>query len=198
MSPLNAGLFLDRDGTINVERGYLSDPDEVELLPGAAQAIRAANEFGLPVIIITNQAGVARGYHSEADVNSVNERLKELLKGEGARIDALYYCPHHPEVGNPPYRIVCTCRKPRTGMLKMAERSHGINLATSFVVGDKCSDIETGKNAGCGTVLVLTGYGRTEIEHCTGSRAPDHVAEDLLAAWEYVKECLNRKATATS
>ena len=198
MSPLNAGLFLDRDGTINVERGYLSNPDEVELLPGAAQAIRAANEFGLPVIVITNQAGVARGYHTEADVNSVNARLKELLKAEGAKIDALYYCPHHPEVGNPPYRKVCTCRKPKIGMLKMAEQSLGINLATSFVVGDKCSDIATGKNAGCGTVLVLTGYGRTEIEGCTGSKAPDHVGEDLSAAWEYVKECLTRKATATS
>jgi D-glycero-D-manno-heptose 1,7-bisphosphate phosphatase len=198
VSPLSAGLFLDRDGTINVERGYLSNPDEVELLPGAARAIRAANEFGLPVIVITNQAGVARGYHSEADVNSVNARLQELLKAEGARIDALYYCPHHPEVGDPPYRIVCSCRKPGTGMLKMAEKALGINLASSFVVGDKCSDIETGKNAGSGTVLVLTGYGRTEIRRCTGNKAPDHVADDLPAAWEFVKEYLNRKAMTTS
>lgn len=198
MSPLNAGLFLDRDGTINVERGYLADPDGVELLPGAADAIRAANQFGLPVIIITNQAGVARGFHSEADVNSVNARLKELLKAQGAAIDALYYCPHHPEVGNPPYRIVCTCRKPKTGMLKMAEKSLGINLASSFVVGDKCSDIETGKNAGCRTVLVLTGYGRSEMEHCKGNNVPDHVAEDLPGAWEYIKESLTRRATAKS
>ena len=198
MSPLNAGLFLDRDGTINVERGYLVDPDGVELLPGAAKAIRAANEFGLPVIITTNQAGVARGLHSEADVVSVNGRLKELLSEQGARIDAIYFCPHHPEVGNPPYRIVCTCRKPKTGMLKMAEKTLGINLASSFVVGDKCSDIETGKNAGCGTVLVLTGYGRFEMENCKGNNVPDHVAEDLPDAWEYIKESLIRRATAKS
>ncbi|MEX2117454.1 MAG: HAD family hydrolase [Bacteroidota bacterium] len=198
MSPLNAGLFLDRDGTINVDRGYLADPDGVELLPGAAKAIRAANEFGLPVIIITNQAGVARGLHSEADVVSVHARLKELLSEQGARIDAIYYCPHHPEVGNPPYRIVCNCRKPKTGMLKMAEKSLGINLATSFVVGDKCSDVETGKNAGCGTVLVLTGYGRSEVERCTGNNAPDHVAEGLPGAWEFIKESLTRRAKTIS
>jgi D-glycero-D-manno-heptose 1,7-bisphosphate phosphatase len=193
VSPLNAGLFLDRDGTINVERGYLADPNDVELLPGAADAIRAANEFGIPVIIITNQAGVARGFHSEAAVVSVNERLKQLLSDQGARIDAVYYCPHHPEAGNPPYRIVCTCRKPRTGMLKMAEKSLGINLASSFVVGDKCSDIETGKNGGCGTVLVLTGYGRTELERCKENNTPDHVAENLVDAWEYIKKSLTKK-----
>lgn len=198
MSPLNAALFLDRDGTVNVERGYLADPRDVELLPGAADAIRAANEFGIPVIIITNQAGVARGFHSEAAVVSVNKRLEQLLNEQGARIDAVYYCPHHPEAGNPPYRIVCTCRKPKTGMLKMAEKSHGINLAASFVVGDKCSDIETGKNGGCGTVLVLTGYGRTEIERCKGNNTPDHVAENLAEAWEYIKKNLIKRATVKS
>ncbi|MEX1140454.1 MAG: HAD family hydrolase [Bacteroidota bacterium] len=197
MSPLNAGLFLDRDGTINVERGYLADPQAVELLPGAASAIRAANEFGLPVIIITNQAGVARGFHSEAAVVSVNERLKQLLGEQGARIDAIYYCPHHPEAENPPYRIVCNCRKPKTGMLTMAEKSLGINLASSFVVGDKCSDIETGKNAGCRTVLVLTGYGRTEVEQCKGKDSPDHVAENLFEAWEFIKEVLTRRVSPT-
>lgn len=193
MSPLNAGLFLDRDGTINVERGYLADPNDVELLPGAADAIRAANEFGIPVIIITNQAGVARGFHSEEAVVSVNERLKQLLNEQGARIDAVYYCPHHPEAGNPPYRIVCTCRKPGTGMLEMAEKSLGINLAASYVVGDKCSDIETGKNGGCGTVLVLTGYGRTELARCKDSNTPDHVAENLAEAWEYIRKSLIKK-----
>jgi D-glycero-D-manno-heptose 1,7-bisphosphate phosphatase len=193
VSPLNAGLFLDRDGTINVERGYLADPNDVELLPGAADAIRAANEFGVPVIIITNQAGVARGFHSEEAVVSVNERLKQLLNEQGARIDAVYYCPHHPEAGNPPYRIVCTCRKPGTGMLEMAEKSLGINLAASYVVGDKCSDIETGKNGGCGTVLVLTGYGRTELARCKGAKTPDHVAENLGEAWEYIRKSLIKK-----
>lgn len=184
-------LFLDRDGTINVEAEYLSDPDRVELIPGSAEAIREANEAGIRVIVITNQSGVARGLHSEADVLAVHRRLEELLAAHRARLDALYYCPHHPDVGSPPYRKVCNCRKPKTGMLEQAAKSHGIDLASSFVVGDKCSDIEAGRNARCGTVLVLTGYGRIESGLCR----PDHVADNLYAAWHHIRGILQSRKT---
>ena len=187
------GLFLDRDGTINVEPDYSADPDTFELIPGSAEAIREANDLGLKVFVITNQSGVARGLFREEDVVAMNERLVEILKEAGARIDAVYYCPHHPDVGAPPYRKVCTCRKPNTGMLLQAEKEHGIDLASSFVVGDKCSDILTGRNAGCGTVLVLTGYGASELEECKKLGGPDHVAEHLSGAWNYIREILKKR-----
>ena len=187
------GLFLDRDGTINVEPDYSADPDTFELIPGSAEAIREANDLGLKVFVITNQSGVARGLFREEDVVAMNERLVEILKEAGARIDAVYYCPHHPDVGAPPYRKVCTCRKPNTGMLLQAEKEHGIDLASSFVVGDKCSDILTGRNAGCGTVLVLTGYGASELEECKKLGGPDHVAEHLSGAWNYIQEILKKR-----
>lgn len=191
MIPGATALFLDRDGTINIEEEYLSDPDRVELIPGSAEAIREANEAGLRVFVVTNQSGVARGLHSEADILAVHRRLEELLSVRGARLDALYYCPHHPDAGSPPYRKVCRCRKPKTGMLEQAVKTFGIDLASSFIVGDKCTDIETGKNAGCGTVLVLTGYGRTESGRCK----PDHVADDLLSAWRHIRTIIQRRGT---
>lgn len=194
VNPGATGLFLDRDGTINVEREYLSDPDRVELIPGSADAIREANEAGIRVFVVTNQAGVARGLHSEADILAVHRRLEELLSAQGARLDALYYCPHHPEFGPPPYRKVCNCRKPNTGMLRQAAETYGIDLASSFVVGDKCSDIETGKNARCGTVLVLTGYGRTEAPSCTA----DHVAENLFEAWKHIQKIIQKRISSFS
>jgi D,D-heptose 1,7-bisphosphate phosphatase len=190
---LRTGLFLDRDGTIIVERGYLSDPRGVELLPGVAQVIREAKALSLPVVVITNQSGVARGLFTEQDVQAVNERLKELIKDAGATIDAIYYCPHLPGAGNSPYSKVCSCRKPSTGMLEMAQKAFGIDLASSFVIGDKCSDVRTGINAGSKTVLVLTGMGRTEAARCTGIDAPDFVAEDLPAAWKYVTGELRKR-----
>lgn len=188
------GLFLDRDGTINIERGYFSDRSAVELIPGSAQAIREANESGLKVIVVSNQSGIARGLQSEEDVAAIHSRLVGLLQDAGARIDALYYCPHHPDAGNPPYRKVCSCRKPNTGMLRQAVSEHGINLASSFLVGDKYTDVQTGRNAGCTTVLVLTGYGRSELEHAKTAGPPDHVAENLLEAWKYIREVLKERA----
>ncbi|GJQ20702.1 MAG: D,D-heptose 1,7-bisphosphate phosphatase [Bacteroidia bacterium] len=193
MSVETTALFLDRDGTINVEAEYLSDPDRVELIPGSAEAIREANETGIRVFVITNQSGVARGLYTEADILAVHQRLEELLAARGAKLDALYYCPHHPDVGSPPYRIVCSCRKPKTGMLEQAAKTHGIDLASSFVVGDKCSDIEAGKNARCATTLVMTGYGRIERDRCR----PDHIADNLYEAWHHIRGILqSRKKNA--
>ena len=181
------GIFFDRDGTINVDLDYLSDPDKLQLLPGAAQAIHEANEFGVRVFVITNQSGVARGLYSESDVIAVHERLRSILRRQGAFIDEIYYCPHHPTYGIPPYRKVCNCRKPKTGMLEQARRSYSIDLEASFVVGDKCTDIETGKRAGCGTVLVLTGYGVTEVGDCGKHPTVDHVAETIYDAWRHIR-----------
>lgn len=185
MNPDRLGVFFDRDGTINVDLDYLSDPDELELIPGAARAIREANDLGVKVFVITNQSGVARGLYSEKDVLAVHARLARVLMQAGARIDAFFYCPHHPDFGIAPYRKVCTCRKPNTGMLEKARKAFGLDLRASFVVGDKCSDIQTGRKAGCGTVLVLTGYGATEVEEC-GTMA-DHVADNVYEAWKFIR-----------
>lgn len=187
MKPLRAGLFLDRDGTINTEVDFLRSPDELRLLPGAARAIREANEARWPVVVMTNQSGVARGFLSEQDLERVHDRLRSLLADEGARVDAIEYCPHHPSAGRPPYNVECDCRKPATGMLTRAAERLGIDLASSFVVGDRCVDMQAGQSAGCRTVLVLTGYGATERDECLQRLTIDHVAPDLYAAWSYIR-----------
>ncbi|HWP81876.1 MAG TPA: HAD family hydrolase [Bacteroidota bacterium] len=190
MKVQNVGIFFDRDGTLNTEVDYLSRPEELTLLPGAARSIREANEAGVKVFVITNQSGIARGFFSEADLGGIHERLKRLLALEGAHIDKIYYCPHHPTFGIPPYRVDCTCRKPNTGMVEQAAREFNINLLNSFVVGDRCIDVQTGERAGCGTILVRTGYGATEASECGKISRVDHIAEDVYDAWRYIKRQL--------
>ncbi|MCU0454048.1 MAG: D-glycero-beta-D-manno-heptose 1,7-bisphosphate 7-phosphatase [Bacteroidetes bacterium] len=187
MKPLRAGLFLDRDGTINTEVDFLRTADEVRLIPGAARAIREANHAGFPVVVMTNQSGIARGYLTEDDLARVHVRLRELLAVEGAHVDAIEYCPHHPTAGRPPYHVECDCRKPGTGMLRRAAERLGIDLVASYVVGDRCVDMEAGRRAGCRTVLVLTGYGETEREECLQRLTIDHIAPDLYAAWSFIR-----------
>ena len=183
-------VFIDRDGTLNEDIGYVSAPDELVIYPWAAEAVRLINESGLLTVVITNQSGIARGMYSEATLGSIHSRMIEELARKGARIDAVYYCPHHPDVGNARYRTDCECRKPGTGMLDRAAREHGVDLARSFVIGDKASDIKLAENAGARAALVLTGYGRETLAHpdrwpC----APEIVAETLLEA---VKRILER------
>ncbi|MEE9614154.1 MAG: D-glycero-beta-D-manno-heptose 1,7-bisphosphate 7-phosphatase [Thermodesulfobacteriota bacterium] len=166
-------VFLDRDGTINEDSGYISDPDDLKLLPGAAGAIKRLNDAGVPVIVITNQSGVGRGYYTEDDVRAVNRRMTELLGLEGAEVDGIYYCPHRPEDD-------CGCRKPATGLLDAAARERGVELARSFMVGDKASDVGAAKAAGVKSVFVLTGHGRAERDRLEEKGpAPDFVAEDI-------------------
>ena len=155
-----AAVFLDRDGTVIEEVNYLSHPDQVQLLPGAAAAIRKVNERGIPVVVVTNQAGVARGFFSESRISEVHVRLDTLLAESGARIDAYYACPHHPEGVVEPYRVVCACRKPKPGLLCRAALELGLDLSSSCMIGDKLSDLEAGALAGCRSILVRTGYGR--------------------------------------
>lgn len=176
-------VFIDRDGTLNEDIGYVSTPEKLVLYPWAAEAVRLINESGLLTVVITNQSGIARGMYTEQTLDGIHSRMIEQLARKGARIDAVYYCPHHPEVGSARYRIACECRKPSTGMLDRAARDHDIDLARSFVVGDKASDIKLAENAGARAALVLTGYGRETFSHpdrwpCK----PAIVAENLLEA----------------
>ena len=181
-------IIMDRDGTVCDEVGYVNHVDRVRLLPRSAAAIRAANEAGFQTVVVTNQAGVARGYFEESLVEEVHERVRQLLAKEGARLDGIYYCPHHPEVGSPAYRKTCSCRKPSPGMLERARDEMGIDLGASYMIGDSVKDIEAGHRAGATKVLVLTGYGKGEFEHQSHawSVRPDHIAADLGAAIDWI------------
>lgn len=183
-------IIMDRDGTVCDEVGYVNHVDRIRLLPRSAAAIRAANEAGFQTVVVTNQAGVARGYFAEALVDEVHDRVRELLAGAGARLDGIYYCPHHPDVGAPPYRQACACRKPLPGMLLRARDEMGIDLASSYMVGDSVKDLEAGLRAGTTNVLVLTGYGRGELAHQSHAWRvkPDHVADDLQDAVSWILE----------
>ena len=181
---------MDRDGTVSDEVGYLNHVSRLRVLPFAATAIRAVNESDLLAILVTNQAGVARGYFKEEMIGRVHERLVEELAAEGAHLDAIYYCPHHPTAGEPPYRQECDCRKPRPGLLERAAREHDVDLTASYMIGDKYSDVALAHVVGAKGVLVLTGYGRGEHEYERESwpRRPDYVAETLLEAVEWSLE----------
>jgi D-glycero-D-manno-heptose 1,7-bisphosphate phosphatase len=170
---MNRAVFLDRDGTVNEEVGYLSDLKQLRLIPGAGPAIKRLNKAGLKVVLVTNQSGIARGYFSESFVRETHELLKRLLGEEGARIDGIYYCPHHPKAGSSPYTTVCDCRKPGTGMIDRAARDLGIDVKQSYVVGDKWSDVESGQRAGALSILVRTGFGEGD----PGNLRPPHVRE---------------------
>ncbi|MCL5959592.1 MAG: HAD family hydrolase [Chloroflexi bacterium] len=173
-------VFLDRDGTINEEVEYLGDPRDLRLSSGAIEGIRLLNQAGVSAIVISNQAGVGRGYFSVAAVEAVHQRLEEQLSSHEAHVDAIYYCPHHPEDG-------CDCRKPKSGLVKRAAEDHGIDLGSSFIVGDKETDLEAGRRVGCRTVLVLTGYGLQEREALKGGKVqPDHISADLLDAVKWI------------
>jgi histidinol-phosphate phosphatase family protein len=173
-------VFLDRDGTVNEEVNYLSKPENFRLLPGAALAIRLLKAQGWRVIVISNQSGVARGYYTESDVAAIHERLRADLAQAGTGVDAIYYCPHHPD-------DACACRKPGTLLFEQAARDCDLDLAASYVVGDKQSDLLPGKRLGCATILVLTGYGRRELA-LAGQQGcqPDYIAADLYQAAKWI------------
>jgi D-glycero-D-manno-heptose 1,7-bisphosphate phosphatase len=173
-------VFLDRDGTINEEVEYLHNPEELRLIPDAAEAIHLLNQAKAPAILVTNQAGIGRGYYSEVAMQATHRELASRLAAGGAYLDAIYHCPHRPDEE-------CDCRKPMPGMLKRAAEEHGIDLQRSFVVGDKVSDLEAGRRAGCRTVLVLTGYGPEEREALKSlDFQPDHIGVDLLDAVRWI------------
>jgi D-glycero-D-manno-heptose 1,7-bisphosphate phosphatase len=181
-------VFIDRDGTLTEEIGYVNHPARLRLLPRSAEAIRRLNQAGIAAVVVTNQAGVARGYFSEEVLKSVNQALLGQLTQAGARLDGLYVCPHHPTEGDPPFRMACDCRKPRPGLLTRAAAELALDLGASVIVGDRPSDLETGRAVGTRAVLVLTGYGLGEWEYRRSHFPvpPDHVAGDLLDAVDWV------------
>jgi D-glycero-D-manno-heptose 1,7-bisphosphate phosphatase len=184
----NRAIFIDRDGTLNEEVGYITDPAQFRLYDFAADAVRLANEAGWRVIVLTNQSGVARGYFTEDFLRRIHEGMEESLRLQGARVDAIYYCAHHPDFGPPPYRRDCDCRKPKPGLIVRAAADFALNLRESVVIGDRYRDIEMGHRAGARGALVMTGHGREEYGSEGGNwlRPPDHVARNLLAAVEWV------------
>jgi D-glycero-D-manno-heptose 1,7-bisphosphate phosphatase len=181
---MKRAVFIDRDGTISEEVGYINHPSRFRVFPYAAAAIKHLNDAGWLAIVVTNQAGVARGYFSEDMIQTVHGEMTKALENGGARLDAVYYCAHHPSVGELPYRFDCDCRKPKPGLISRAARDFSIDLAGSWMVGDRYSDVELARNAGVKSMFVLSGYGRGEWEHQRASWAaqPDLIAEDLLEA----------------
>lgn len=175
---MKRAVFLDRDGTINQEKDYLYRIEEFEFVPGTPEAIKLLNEAGILVVVVTNQSGVARGYYTEDDVEILHRYIARELEAYGARVDAWFYCPHHPD-GKDSYSLPCRCRKPLPGMLLDAACQLDIDLKSSVMIGDKRADIEAGIAAGCRPILVRSGYGAVEEIYLSNSV---DVCDDLLAA----------------
>jgi D-glycero-D-manno-heptose 1,7-bisphosphate phosphatase len=177
-------VFMDRDGTISEEIGYVNHPSRYRVFPYSAEAVRLLNEAGWLAILVTNQAGVARGYFTEDLIGATHDVLRQEMERGGAHLDAIYYCAHHPSVGEPPYRIDCDCRKPKPGLIRRAAADFPLDLAASWMVGDRYGDIELARNAGLRSAFVMSGYGRGEWEYQRSAwkHEPDLVAEDLLEA----------------
>jgi D-glycero-D-manno-heptose 1,7-bisphosphate phosphatase len=177
-------VFMDRDGTISEEIGYVNHPSRYRVFPYSAEAVRLLNEAGWLAILVTNQAGVARGYFTEGIIGEVHNVLTGELAKQGARLDAIYYCAHHPTVGEEPYRLDCDCRKPKPGLIERAAAEFEIDVQRSWMVGDRYSDVELARNAHLHSAFVLSGYGRGEWEYQRPAwkHQPDIVAEDLLEA----------------
>jgi D-glycero-D-manno-heptose 1,7-bisphosphate phosphatase len=196
---INTAIFLDRDGTINEEVGHLDKLEKLKIYDNAAEAIRMINQSGMKAVVITNQSGVARGYFTEELVKTTHRIIQDLLKRQGAFIDAFYYCPHHPTEGLEEYVQACSCRKPEPGMLITASRDLNIDLQRSYMVGDILKDIQAGKNAGTKSVLVKSGHGikalhedlqqssqEIPIGENLGNSYPDYIAEDILEAVTWI------------
>ncbi len=184
----NRAVFLDRDGTINEEVGYVNHLERFFLLPRVGEAIRLLNQERFKVVVVTNQAGVAKGYFPESLILEVHERMHALLRADGAYLDGVYYCPHHPDEGDPPYRQKCRCRKPNTGLIEEAVKDLDLNCSQSYMIGDRGIDIEFAHQIGAKGILVLTGYGRGEWEYFRNrwKQKPDYVAEDLYDAVQWI------------
>jgi D-glycero-D-manno-heptose 1,7-bisphosphate phosphatase len=195
---LRPAIFLDRDGTVTDEVGYINHISRARIYPFAAEAVRMLKSTGLPVIIVTNQSGVGRGYFTEEIVGQVHRMVQDTLQAAGTSIDAYYYCPHHPGAAVEKYRRECRCRKPGTGMPEEAAEEFGIDLTRSYVVGDTYRDMKMGFAIGARTLMLMTGYGRGEYEYHRGGwfRTPDLMAENLLEAAKLILKEWNTTAGA--
>jgi D-glycero-D-manno-heptose 1,7-bisphosphate phosphatase len=192
-------VFLDRDGTLIEEVGHLYRFDDMQIYPAALQAVARINRSGALAVVITNQSAVARGLLSEADLQHVHRLMNEAFGRNGARIDAFYYCPHHPGSGEGPYSRVCSCRKPKPGLLLRAAQQLDIELRASYMLGDRLVDVQTGHRAGCKSILLRTGYGAREVasieDTTTVDRGalddlgrPEHIADNVLEGVKWILE----------
>lgn len=184
-------VFFDRDGTLCEEVGYINHPDRLKLMPGAGSAVRKVRQAGFAAVVVTNQAGVARGYFPLHVVEATHRRLREFLAAEGTELDGIFVCLHHPDLGGPGFQAACDCRKPAPGLIFQAARELDLDLQRSFIAGDSFRDIGAGQNAGlAGKVLLRTGYGRGELlwrgTHHTVW--PDFIADDLAQAVAWMME----------
>ena len=187
----NSAIFLDRDGTINDEVGYLDSADKLRIIPAAFKAVRLINSSGMKAVVITNQAGVAKGLFTEEFVREINEQIQSALLAQGALIDRFYFCPHHPTEGIDPYRLICNCRKPEPGLLLQAAVDLNIDLARSYFIGDRLRDVETAHRVCAKGVLVMTGYGQDLMQKSGPDQAnelnqPDYIAQDILEAVHWI------------
>jgi D-glycero-D-manno-heptose 1,7-bisphosphate phosphatase len=181
-------VFIDRDGTINEQMGYINHVSRFVILPGVVEALRLLNENGFHAVIVSNQSGVARGYFPLGLVHEVHDFLDASLKKDRVTLDGIFFCPHHPNGSVPEFTKRCNCRKPRTGLIDQACRSLEIDLQNSFAIGDRCDDIEFARRAGVKGILVKTGYGLGEIKYLLphSKAKPVYIAEDLLHAVQWI------------
>jgi D-glycero-D-manno-heptose 1,7-bisphosphate phosphatase len=181
-------VLLDRDGTIIVERNYLADPEQVELIEGAAAGLRRLSAQGLGLVVVTNQSGIGRGLFDAERLAEIHERMQAALRAEGVALDGIFFCPHLPEQA-------CGCRKPRPGLALRAAAELGFEPARSFMVGDMASDVRLGRTLGATTLLVRTGHGEETLAR--GEAQPDHVVADLRAAAACIEALLTKPAGET-
>jgi D-glycero-D-manno-heptose 1,7-bisphosphate phosphatase len=182
-------IFLDRDGTINWEDGYITKVEQLHLYDGTIPALKMLKSMGYRIVIVSNQAGVAKALLTEPALIGINDALLSMLRAEGILIDRLYYCPHHPEAVIPEYKKDCECRKPKTGMIMRAVQELGVNAQGAYMIGDKLTDIELARNFGGRGILLLTGYGKEEIKKLDPRRHnPAYIGKDILDAVEWIRK----------
>jgi len=183
----NRAVFLDRDGTLNKDAGYPGDFGQVEIYPGSYEAVKMINEAGLLAVVVSNQSGVGRGLFGEAQVEAIHREMGAAFAARGARIDAFYFCPHFEGSADPRYALACACRKPQPGLALRAAADLGLDLARSYMVGDKPDDIVFARNIGASPVLVLTGQGRSARGRLRSAGIePDHVSAGVLTAARWI------------
>ncbi len=187
-------VFMDRDGTINEQMGYINHLSRFVILPGVAEAIRLLNENDFLAIIVSNQSGVARGYFPIELVHEIHATLNRVLKEKDAVIDGIYFCPHYPRGDLAEYCHECDCRKPKTGLIDQACESFDIDMSSSYMVGDRYTDMELARRSSLKGVLVETGYGLGDMEYILPNKSvkPDHIAKDLLGAVQWILDMENK------
>lgn len=187
-------VFIDRDGTINEQMGYINHLTRFKILPGVAEAIRLLNENNVLAIVVSNQSGVGRGYFPVELVEEIHDYMKKTLEKEGAFFDGIFFCPHYPGASIPEYNMKCSCRKPGTGLIEQAGNSFDIDMSRSYAVGDRITDMEMAARANLKGIIVKTGYGRGDLEHVFPKRSvkPAYVAEDLLDGVRWIVSRIGR------